>query len=149
MKDTKLHVWGYPVLLFLTCVYFRRHRRGSMYVSTYASIFAFEKLHQHKPQTATNHVSSTFMPNKELIGYTYTNQRRTNVQNSHTTNPGFGYNEMATPHLSAKSFLKWFWSYLFMYIPLAAEHKVSDWICETPQTCFSVFAYIHIYNIKF
>ena len=28
-----------------------------------------QKLHQHRPQTATNHVSTTFMCNKEFIGH--------------------------------------------------------------------------------
>ena len=44
-----------------------------------------KKLHQHRPQTATNHVSTTFMRNKEFIGCPIPEKKR---KKRRETSPG-------------------------------------------------------------
>ena len=45
-----------------------------------------DKLHQHRPQTATNHISTTFVCNKELIGHPVPEKRK--PKKSRETSPG-------------------------------------------------------------
>ena len=46
-----------------------------------------KKLHQHRPQTATNHVSTTFMRNKEFIGCPIPEKRNERKEGRQTPEP--------------------------------------------------------------